>query len=439
MTAEQQAAEAFDRELQHSLTALPPRPGLSDHAAVLKHRRCELSIQELLQYYSRKLPAYLYGPRLLSVGAQLTDERQDHRIAQLCFQRLADLNLPAGSPDSSAKLDAAGGLVLHVRALYGLHATQAAEALREDGQLQHQHTRTAVLSALAGLQAACQLAMPAQPLLVHEGTQHIHRVAVRLLSAAGLHAQVLPHMLFAARAMECHVSLGSTQFLPWRVQLYATAAECYYTLISSAEQHGVNSDAATAPVPPAHSSDGPNTGVASTAEAATAVLAAGLSQLASIARAQSLDAVPAPDVTAAVQAAQAQLVLLQCLFEQRQAAAAGTEQTAAAVGQLTASMKPVGSSVEQLTALVRLLQSSLAAHGSEPLHKVQLPTNLQPAMAAAAQLAAEVLKLDAALEAEQDSSGAAEARSASAQLHKVCVGLCFAPQSWTVTGFMDGV
>lgn len=420
MTAEQQAAEAFERESQHALAALPPRPCLSDHATVLKHRRCELSIQELLQYYSRKLPAYLYGPRLLSFGAQLTDERQDHRIALLCFQRLADLNLPAGSPDSLAKLDAAGRLALHVRALYGLHATQAAEALREDRRLQHQHTVAAVLLALAGLQAACQLAMPAKPLLVHEGTEHIHRVAVRLLSAAGLHAQVLPHMLFAARAMECHVSLGSTQLLPWRVQLYATAAECYYTLINSTGQDGGTSDAATAPVPPAHSSDGPSFGDAPTAEAATAVLAAGLSKLASIARAQSLDAVPAPDVTVAVQAAQAQLVLLQCLFEQRQTAAAGTEQAAAAVGQLMASIKPVGSSVEQLTALVRLLQSSLAAHGSA-LHKVQLPTNLQPAMAAAAQLAAEVLRLDAALDAEQDSSGAAEACSAHAQLHKVCV------------------
>jgi hypothetical protein len=127
-------------------------------------------------------------------------------------------------------------------------------------------------------------------------------------------------------------------------------------------------------------------------------------------------------------------MLLQCLFEQRQpAAAAGPEQAAAAVGQLMASIKPIGSGAEQLAALMRLLQSSLAAHGS-PLHQSQLPANLQPAMAAAAQLAAEVLRLDSASDGGQDGGGAAEAGSAHTQLHKVCFELCLI----AALGFMHG-
>lgn len=423
MTAGQQAADAFDREWQHALSSLPLRPCLSDHTAVLKHRRCELSIQELLQYYSRKLPAYLYGPRLLSGGAQLQD-RHDYRLAaELCFQRLADLNLP-GSPDSSRKLDAVGRLGLHVQALYGLHASHAAEALLQDSSLQHQHTITVVLSALAGLQAACQLVVPAQPMLVHEGTQHIHEVASRLLPA-GLHAQLLPHLLFAARAMECHISLSSIEYLQWRVQLYATATACYCALLAapaapapSGEQEAHST--AVAPATPTQLTDSPCTDApVPTAEQAMAVLAAGLSQLASIARAQALDAVPAPDITAAVQAAQAQLTLLQLLFEQQAEAGAGAD-PAAAASQLLASIGAIGSSKEQLTALLRLLQAGLAAY-SCPLQQVQLPASLQPAMEAAAELAAQVLGLASPETGQDTSADTFQARTANGQLHQVCL------------------
>lgn len=254
-------------------------------------------------------------------------------------------------------------------------------------------TITAVMSALAGLQEACQLVVPAQPMLVHAGTQHIHKVATQLL-AAGLHAQVLLHLLFAARAMECHISLSSIQLLPWRVQLYAAATECFFALTSY--QPAAKSE----PAADAHDASGQVssiTAVAATADRAVDVLAAGLSQLASIARAQALDAVPAPDVTAAVQAAQAQLTLLQSLLQQRAAASAGTE-TAAAAAQILASVKPVGSQQEQLAALLRLLQTGLTAH-SAPLQTAQLPVVLQPAMLAAAELAVPVLGVAASPDA----------------------------------------
>jgi hypothetical protein len=411
MTADQQAADAFDREWQHAVAGLPARPCLSDHAAVLKHRRCELSIQELLQYYSRKLPAYLYGPLLLSAGAQL-QARHDFRLAaELCFKRLADLNLPGTAGGSCRKLDAAGRLSLHVQALYGLHACQAAEAMLQDSHLQHQHTITAVMSALAGLQEACQMAVPAQPMLVHAGTQHIHKAATQLL-AAGLHAQVLPHLLFAARAMECHISLSSTHLLPWRVQLYAAATECFFALSSCnlASPEAASSTGAQGQV-------SSSTAVAATADGAMEVLAAGLSQLASITRAQALDAVPAPDVMAAVQAAQAQLTLLQALFEQRATAAANAE-TPAAAGQVLASVKAVGRQQEQLAVLLRLLQIGLTAHSS-PLQKAQLPANLQPAMSAAAELAVSVLGLAGPDAGPQTATLTRQHLTACSKLHQV--------------------
>jgi hypothetical protein len=365
-------------------------------------------LQELLHYYSRKLPVHLLGPRLLAAGEQL-QERHDYRLAaELCYQRLVDLDLP-NRPDSSRKLDAAGRMGLHVQALYGLHACHADESLFRDSTQQHQHTATAALSALAGLQAACQLVLPAQPLLVLTGTQHIHKVACKLLQA-GLHAQVLPFLQFAAHAMECHISLSTTQHLPWRVQLYAAAAECHYALLSS-----------TQPGQP----DSSDAGASSTPEAAASMFAACLSHLASIARAQSLDAVPAPEVTAAVEAARAQLSLLQVLFEQQSAAATtgtpvpgGSSEAQAGAGQLLASIKAIGSSKQQLEALLRLLQIGLPAH-TPPLQRMQLPPHLQPVMVAAAELAGAVLPLDAAAAAEGQGRPKEEGAGCKTELHMV--------------------
>lgn len=414
MTADQQAAEALGREWTHALFGLPPRPCLSDHATVLKHRRCQLSLGELLTYYSKKLPPHLFGPALFAAGRQLVD-RGEHRLAAaLCFKRLADLNLPSTPADS--KLDAAGRLGLHVQALYGLHASNAAEAMLQDSQLQHQHTITAALAALAGLQAACELVVCSQPLLVHAGTLHMHEVASKLAARGRLHAQVLPHLLFAAHAMECHISLCSPQYLPWRVQLYAAAAECYHVMLltSSGNAATLTPDQQQQPPPetgtttvaeggggPAVTSPGTSSDPAATAAAAQEALAGGLSQLASIARAQALDAVPAPEVSAAVQAAQAQLVLLQSLVELQPpspaaaAAAAtppGSDQPPAAAAVLLSSIKPIGSAREQLAALLRLLQAGLAAYQC-PLSQVQLPASLQTVMAAAWELAGSVLGL----------------------------------------------
>jgi len=460
MTAEQQLAQAFDREWQHAVGILPARPCLADHAIVLQHHRCELSIQELLRYYSRKLPAYLYGPRLLSAGQQLMERQEYCLAADACFRQLAALNLP-NSPDSCQRLDAAGRLELHIQALYGIQACQAAEAFIQDSQLQHQHTLTAALTALAGLQEACSRVLPAQPVLVYHGTQHIHSIAAKLL-AAQLHAEALPFLLFAARAMECHISLCSTNYLPWRVQLYTAAAECYYAqLLGKNSSHGSSPPAPTDAAPPGaveqHHASAPNStapdqaaapgsdaGSAAVAEGARDLLASGLSGLASIARAQALDAVPAPDVTAGIQAAQAQLLLLQSLFEEHPpppaAAAAGSEQPSAAA-QLQEAARAIGCKQLQLAALLRLLQAGLAVRES-PLQRVALPPSLQPVMTAAAELAVSVLGLDAPIAdgATQDCTDSTSTSSIE-ELHRVGIYcnsvqrmLCeVAKEAWTAS------
>lgn len=387
MTAEQHAAEAFDSEWQRALAALPARPCLSDHhtGAHLQHHRCALNIEELLHYHSRKLPAYLYGPRLLAAGWQLVDRAEHQLAADACFKRLAAMNLPNTPDSSNRKLDAAARLGLHVQALYGLHACQAAEALRRDQELRHQHTVTAAVSALAGLQAACEQILPAQPLLVHQGTQLMQAITAKLVEAR-LHAEALPYLLFAAHAVECHASLHSTQYLPWRVELYAAAAACFHALLEGGSMPTEVVDAACQHVN--HLGAGRATTIT---EAANDMLAAGLSQLASIARAQALDAVPAPEVMAAIQAAQAQLMLLQVLFEHN--AAAGTEPPGPAHSiQLKEILSAVGNTQQQLAASVRILQTGLGAH-EHSFGQVELPGSLQPVMAAAAELADALLGL----------------------------------------------
>lgn len=154
------------------------------------------------------------------------------------------------------------------------------------------------------------------------------------------------------------------------------------------------------------------------------MFAAGLSHLASIARAQSLDAVPAPEVTAAVEAAQAQLSLLQVLFEQQPVPGSngapvpgGSSETKSGASQLLASIRAIGSNEQQLEALLKLLQIGVPAH-TPPLQRVQLPPNLQPVMAAAAELAGVVLSLDAAA-AAQAPDGPKEEAGSKTELHMV--------------------
>jgi hypothetical protein len=354
-TAEQQASEAFDREWRHAVGQLPAQPPpLSEHAAVLQCRRCTASIEELLQHYSSKLPAYLYGPRLLSAAQQLQARGQHQLAADACYARLQQLQLPSAPLAACRRLDSATRLSLHVQALFGLHSCQAAVALRADPAVQHAHTAAAVQAALAGLQAACSLAMPGAPELVHAGTRHLHSAASALM-AAGHHAQALPCCVFAAQAMECDIALSTTDHLPWRVQLYASAAECFFATTSGSSS--------------------------SSSEAVHAFIAAGLAQLDKLAAAHALDAVPAPDVSAAIQAAQARLRLLQAvLFPLQDAAAGGSE-------ALRALLQPLGDAQGQLAALARVMQIRLCARAS-PLEQSPPPDQqLSAALDIASQLA----------------------------------------------------
>jgi hypothetical protein len=377
MSAEQQALEALDREWAHVLHGLPPPPPAADHAAVVQKHRADGRVHELLEHYAKRLPAHLFVPRLLAAGQQLVQRKEHDLAAAACFQRLVALTNAQGAADGCRKLDAAGRLALHVQALFGLHSCQAESVLHADPQLRHQHSVDAVLAALAGLQlglqAACEQALPSAPALVPAGTVHVHALARRLM-AAGMHAQALPFLVSAARDMEGHISLN-TAHLPCRTRLYSAAAQCFYAVSHSA-------------MPP---------DAAGSTSKAHAFLAGGLQQLDELAQAQALDAVPAPDVTAAIRAAQARLVLLQTtLFPQQPP------------GQVAMSVQDVISAVgderAQLTALVEVLQASLCMAAS-PLEQAVPSEQLQATLTAAAQLAGRVLSLGSAAAPQEGQAG----------------------------------
>lgn len=392
MSAEQQAAAAFDRELQHAVSSLPPK---ADHASVLQHHRGIGKLQELLDHYNTRLPGHCYGPLLLAAADRLL-QRQEHGAAAVLHARLVAMRLP--DADGSKKLDTAARLKLHVQALYGLHSCRGIMALQADSQLHHQHSVAAVLDALAGLQAACTQAMPAQPLLVVEGTKQVHHLAEQV-SACGLHSQVLPFLKFAATAMECHINLSSTGHLPWRVQLYTIVARCYCAVLGSRASNSSASASASSGSSTSAGDGSRGQGACtpgSSAEEAHSFLAAGLQQLEKLAHVQALDAVPAPDVTAAILAARSQMLLLQMLFVMPAAAGVAASGHAEHSSHMQGLLPGLGNDQEQLTALVGLLEAGLLAGGTlAPLQQVAVPEHLHAAMQAAGTLVERVLGLGA--------------------------------------------
>lgn len=344
-SAEQQAAAACDREAELALSALagPPPPD-SDAAGVLQHHRKVQALQALWGFYRPKLPVRLLVPRLLAAGSTLA-QRAQHALAAHAFQFAADL-AGAGDADATRTL---------VPALYGLHCARAAAALDADARLQHEQSVAALRAAVDGLQAATSLASshssePAAD-LVRAGTEHLQRLCERLI-AAGRHADALPALVFAARAMEGAASLGAAQHLPWRAQLYTAAATCFHAAAAHDEHR--------------------------------AFLDSGLAALEALRRAQALDAVPDPDAAAALRAARARLSLLQAVL------LPGLQP--ADVTGLRALLAPLGSAREQLQALADALRASLSSGAAaSPLDARQPPEQLQAPLAVAADLAGSVL------------------------------------------------
>lgn len=396
MTEVQVAAAAFDSELSKLLGSLIAVPLVHQHELVKEHHRGIWKLQDLIDYYIKKLPPYAFGPRLLASGAQLVGRHEYDLAVSTCFGRLADLNLPAAG--ELTKLDAVGKISLHVQALYGLHSSRAARVLQRDPRITHANTRQTVLAALAGIQTACLQALPHPVLhwLMFNATVHLHRAAAPLVTA-GFDQEALPYYVFAAKALESHLQLSGTQFLPWRLQMYAAAAHCYSALSSSVVSRSRPGSAAVAA---AGAADKPLAGNANStsrpADAAAVAIQAqqllqdGLADLSKIVSAQALDPVPPPAaVTTALQAARSQLLLLQVLFDLGPVA---DLQGAVNTRNVLEMLKPLGSSEAKLTALLGLLMAG-ASNGSQPMQQVQLPAKLQPVLETVKELAKPVLEL----------------------------------------------
>jgi hypothetical protein len=235
----------------------------------------------------------------------------------------------------------------------------------------------------------------------------------------------------AAKALEAHLSLSSTQFLPWRLQMYAAAAHCFSALHAATAASGTA--AATAAVSPTSKGtagskvNGSPACGAATADAAGSAHSVGAAAysaqalkflqdgMADISRAQarsSLDPVPPPAaVTAALQAAQSQFAVLKALFDSSAVAGAATAGAAAPAAQSSSSLplilKALGPDDLKLKVLLGLLLSG-AGSSQQPLQQTVLPQGLQPMLDAAAEIVAPAVAAAATLQASprpDDASG----------------------------------
>jgi hypothetical protein len=257
----------------------------------------------------------------------------------------------------------------------------------------------------------------------------------------------------AAKALEAHLSLSSTQFLPWRLQMYAAAAHCFSALHAGTAASGTA--AATAAVSPtskgtagskANSSPASGAATADAAGSAHSVEAAAYSAQAlrflqdgmvDISRVQariSLDPVPPPAaVTAALQAAQSQFAVLKALFDSSAVAGAATAVAAAPAAQSSSNSLPIilkalGPDDLKLKVLLGLLLSG-AGSSQQPLQQTVLPQGLQPMLDAAAEIVAPALAAAATLQASphpDDASGKELHPSIPRHVHS-CHSVCIQP------------
>jgi hypothetical protein len=233
----------------------------------------------------------------------------------------------------------------------------------------------------------------------------------------------------AAKALEAHLSLSSTQFLPWRLQMYAAAAHCFSALHAAAAAGGTAAAAAATTSPTSKgtanskASNSPASGTA-TADAASCAhsvdaaaystqalkfLQDGMAEISRVQARSSLDPVPPPAaVTAALQAAQSQFAVLKALFDSSAVAEAAAAGAAAAAQPSSNSvpliLKALGPDDAKLKVLLGLLLSG-AGSSQQPLQQTVLPQGLQPLLESAVDIAAPALAAAATLKASQQPDG----------------------------------
>jgi hypothetical protein len=378
---------------------------------VIRHRLVQ-KLGELVTYYVSRLACHVWIPQLLELGLQL-QERSEYAVAyELCYKKIMDLKLPDVAV--SEKLTENTKLSWHTQAQYGAHYCQAAVMLSADPHMLHEATLVGSLQELSLLRAACMQAAAVEELywLVHNGTILIYKFAHQL-ATAGFSLAALPYFVFCAKAMESSIALSNACFLPWRVQLYAAAAQCYSSLLHHAP-HEPNTASST--------SSSTSSQLASALEQAQLFLTSGVEQIDHLMKLYALDPVPPPpESIRTCQAAKAHLLAARMTAEGTPTPilAKGTPvpTTPAAAASPSSSLQDVLKALpadqDKLAALIRILEASGCL--LQPLHQQQtIPAHLQPAIEASKALISRLLPEDWAAFLEGNSKQGAPGATARA-------------------------
>ena len=392
-------SSAFQAEASKAIAELPQVLAPDFDEACVSHHRAVKKLGELVAYYVTRLPYHAWIPQLLAVGVQLQERSEFAAALELCYQRIIDLQLRSMAP--TAKMMADQKLSWHTEALYGAHFCQATLLLSSDPQVAHETTLVGSLHGLSALRDACMQAAAVEELywLVHNGTILIYKLAHQL-ATAGFTLEALPYLVFCAKAMESSIALSNACFLPWRVQLYTAAAQCYSSLLHHA------------PKDPATSSSSSNSQLAAALQQAQLFLSSGIQQVDHLMKLQTLDPVPPPpELLSSYQAAKAELLAAKLATEvtpaATPAAGPGPPAVAAAAGGGSGSLQDVVKALpadqDKLAVLIRMLEASGCL--LQPLQQQQsVPVHLQPAMEAVKALVTKLLPADVMTTPEGDSS-----------------------------------
>lgn len=121
--------------------------------------------------------------------------------------------------------------LLKLRALAAVAVCQYELALQQDPSCLQKSTVDAMIGACLVMQQTMQVAQLDESIawLVYNGTVFMYKVARQLLPA-GYAARCLQFVLWSVVLLESIPLLATVKYLPWRVQLYTTACQCYFEI-----------------------------------------------------------------------------------------------------------------------------------------------------------------------------------------------------------------
>ncbi|DBA01188.1 TPA: hypothetical protein N0F65_002323 [Lagenidium giganteum] len=188
------------------------------------------TVYELL-YETQELATRKKLVLLLSTADRFAALQEYTAAASLLYKPLISFLTQAGSDASTGLADWES--VLLVRAQHGLATARFTTAMKADRLVRHPGTLETMLSALALVQQSMERTLmlehkaPQQyAWLVANGTFLIFTIA-KPLQLLGYEADVVAYFKWCLLSLESVVTLCTTKFIIWRLQLYTSICDCY--------------------------------------------------------------------------------------------------------------------------------------------------------------------------------------------------------------------